>query len=142
MNGNQQLKSVALLLWLLANFQFAFAQNKTVTGRVVDSKDGSGIPNVSVFAKGTQIGTLTDTSGGFRLAVPLSTKTLTFTSVGYSTQHIDISNTDHADVALVGTATSLNDVVVIGYGTAMKKDLTGAIASIKEKDFNKGTYTS
>jgi iron complex outermembrane receptor protein len=142
MNGNQQIKCVALLFCLLTTFQFAFAQSKTITGRVTDSRDGSGIPNVSIFAKGTQIGTQTDTSGSFQLTVPSPTKTLTLSSIGYSSQHIDVSKTDHVQVALVGTATSLNDVVVIGYGTAMKKDLTGAIASVKEKDFNKGPYMS
>src|SRR5215813_1914421 len=138
----KHLKIAALLLLLLYMFQCALPQTKLVTGKVVDSKDGSGIPSVSVVAKGTQIGTQTDSSGNFRLTVPSSVRTLHISSIGYSAQHIEISKSDHVEVALVGTATSLNDVVVIGYGTSMKKDLTGAVASVKEKDFNKGTYTS
>jgi TonB-dependent starch-binding outer membrane protein SusC len=142
MNPNRQLKSIALLLLQLAIFQFASPQSKMVTGKVVDEKDKSGISNVSVIAKGTQIGTQTDSSGNFRLMIPSSVRTLTISSIGYFTQHIDIGKSDYAEVSLVGTATSLNDVVVIGYGTAMKRDLTGAVASVSEKDFNKGIFTS
>jgi iron complex outermembrane receptor protein len=74
--------------------------------------------------------------------VPLSVKTLTISYVGFLSQNVDVSKIGNIEVALVATASLLNDVVVIGYGTAKKKDLTGAVASVPEKDFNRGNFTS
>src|SRR4030095_4431790 len=117
-------------------------QSKIVTGKVIDSKDGSVISNASVIAKGAHIGTQTDSNGNFRLTVPLSVKTLSILYVGFLSQNVDVSKAGNIEVALVATSSLLNDVVVIGYGTAKKKDLTGAVASVSEKDFNKGNFTS
>src|SRR6266542_3416430 len=138
----QLLKVIAFCALLLNTMQFVFAQNKIVTGKVIDSKDGSVITNVSVIAKGTHIGTQTDANGNFRLTVPLSVKTLTISYVGFSSQDIDVSRAGNIEVTLVATSSTLSEVVVIGYGTAKKKDLTGAVGSVSEKDFNKGNFTS
>jgi len=113
-----------------------------LTGTVIDSKDGSSISNVSVIAKGTHIGAQTDVNGNFRLTVPLSVKILTISYVGFSSREVDISRVGNIKVALVAASSILNDVVIIGYGTAKKKDLTGALGSVPEKDFNKGSFTS
>ena len=80
--------------------------------------------------------------GVFTLVVPLSVTKLIISSVGYSSQEIDVSkNNSNIEVALIAFSSALDDVVVIGYGTSRKKDLTGAVASISAKDFNKGTFT-
>ena len=135
-------KPTVLSVLLSLMLQFAFPQDKVVTGKVVDSKDRSALPSVSIVAKGTHTGTQTDSIGNFRLTVPLSVRTLTISAVGFLSQDVDVSMVNYVEVVLSGTASSLDDVVVIGYGTAKKKDLTGAVASVSEKDFNKGTYTS
>jgi TonB-linked SusC/RagA family outer membrane protein len=118
----------------------AMAQNKPVSGKVTDAKDGSPLPGVSVSVKGTTIGTNTDADGNFKLNVPESAATLVATYIGYTRQEIPVSSTPII-IKLESTATALNEVVVVsvGYGSARKKDLTGAVESISSKDFNQGT---
>jgi iron complex outermembrane receptor protein len=130
---------LTLLLFLL---QSARSQNRVITGTVIDSSDGSHIQNVSVLANGTNIGTQTDAKGYFVLTVPLSVKTLTLSAVGFAPRDVGVSTARDINIALVSTSSTLNEVVVIGYGTAKKKDLTGAIGSVSEKNFNKGIFTS
>jgi hypothetical protein len=101
--------------------QVALAQQKEISGKVIDSKDRSPVSNVSVIAKGTHTGTQTDSNGNFRLTVPASVKWLTVSAIGYSSRDINVDTTNSVEVVLVGTASSLDDVVVIGYGTAKKK---------------------
>ena len=132
-------KPIILSALLFLTSQLAFTQGREITGKVIDSKDRSPMSNVSVIAKGTHTGTQTDSNGNFRLTVPASIKWFTVSAIGYSPRDINVDTTTSVEVVLVGTASSLDDVVVIGYGTAKKKDLTGAIASVSEKDFNKGT---
>src|SRR5688572_2199581 len=119
------------------------AQDRTVTGKITDSKDGSPVVGASVQAKGTRTGTSTRTDGTFSLNVPAGVTALIISSVGYETQEIALDGKTSIDVSFVPNAGSnLNEVVVTGYGTARRKDLTGAISSVKEKDFNKGNYTA
>jgi len=121
----------------------AFAQDKTITGKVMDSKDGTPVFGASVQGKGTRVGTSTKNDGTFSLTVPSSVTTLIITSIGYETQEVQIAGLSNVDVSFVPSAgANLNEVVVTGYGTARKKDLTGSIGSVKEKDFNKGVFTS
>jgi iron complex outermembrane receptor protein len=129
---------VALLLT-----QVAFSQSKTVSGRVTDSNDGSGIGGASVLIKGSTGGTNTNAEGSFSLNVPTTATTLIISAVGYTEQEVSITD-GPMSIALVtgGTGSNLNEVVVVGYGTARRKDLTGSVATVAAKDFNKGTYTS
>ncbi|MGZ5134062.1 MAG: TonB-dependent receptor plug domain-containing protein, partial [Flavitalea sp.] len=129
---------VALLL-----SQVAISQNKTVAGKVTDIKDGSGIGGASVLIKGSTGGTNTNSDGSFSLTVPAATKALIISAVGYTEQEVPITD-GPINIALIsgGTGSNLNEVVVVGYGTARRKDVTGAIATVQAKDFNKGTYTS
>jgi iron complex outermembrane receptor protein len=127
-----------LLLWT----QAAFSQNKTVTGKITDSKDATGIPGVTVLVKGTSIGTKTDVNGAFTLSAPTSASTLVISAVGYNSQELSITDGEMSITLEASAAAALNEVVVVGYGTARRKDLTGAVASVQAKDFNKGTYTS
>src|ERR1700741_5058948 len=118
------------------------AQNKTITGKVTDSKDGSAMVGASVVAKGTKLATQTGSDGTFRLSVPTSTTTLVVSSVGFGSMEVSISGQTSVDVALKATNEQLGEVVVIGYGTARKRDLTGAVSSVKAKDFNTGVITA
>jgi len=141
MSCKNLLKSAAVAL-LLCITQLVTAQDRVVSGRVTDSKDGSGVPGVTVAPKGTKTGTQTASDGSFRISVGSSVTTLIFSSVGYTTQEVDISGKSAIEVSLVVSNSSLGEVVVTGYGTSRRKDLTGSIASVKEKDFNKGVFTS
>ncbi|SHN21390.1 SusC/RagA family TonB-linked outer membrane protein [Mucilaginibacter sp. OK098] len=118
----------------------AMAQNKTITGKVTDSKDGSAMPGVSVGVKGTTIGITTDTNGSFSLSVPASATTLVFSFIGYDKQEVDITGKSTANISMISTSTSLNEVIVVsvGYGSQRKKDLTGAVSNVASKDFNQG----
>lgn len=134
----------AILCFVLAfSVQFAAAQDKTITGKVTDSKDGSPVAGASVQAKGSKTGTTTRGDGSFSLSVGPNVSVLVFSSVGYETQEVSISGKTSVDVSFApSAAANLNEVVVTGYGTARKRDLTGSIGSVKEKDFNKGILTS
>jgi TonB-dependent starch-binding outer membrane protein SusC len=123
--------------------QVAHAQDKTITGKVTDSKDGSPVVGATVQAKGTRTGTSTRADGSFSISVASNVTTLVISSVGYDSQEISIAGKSAVDVSFVANAgANLNEVVVTGYGTARKKDLTGAIGSVKSKDFNKGIQTN
>ncbi|MFZ4058675.1 MAG: SusC/RagA family TonB-linked outer membrane protein, partial [Ferruginibacter sp.] len=129
-----QLLSATVLFMLLSTA--AWAQT-VVTGKVTDSKDGSPVTGVTVTVKGTKVSTQTGSDGTYKLTVPAGAKSLVFTSVGFARQEQNVSGTA-VDVSFVATSQSLNEVVVVGYGTARKKDLTGATTSISSKDFVKG----
>lgn len=136
MNMRKLLYSVGLPVLLLFSF-VSFAQDKVITGRVTDST-GNGIANVSVTVKGQPgRGTTTASNGSFSLAVPSNSTTLIFSSVGYGTTEAAIAG-NSVNVTLQAAASDLNAVVVIGYGTARKRDLTGSVTAITSKDFNKG----
>jgi len=129
----------ALLVTLLLALQ-TFAQQKTITGRVTDNT-GAPVAGVTVTVKGTNIATSTASDGTYRLNVPESANTLVFSAVGFGNVEGAISGTS-VDMVLQATQSNLNEVVVIGYGTARRRDLTGAVASVKAKDFNQGVFAS
>ncbi|WP_295670530.1 SusC/RagA family TonB-linked outer membrane protein [uncultured Mucilaginibacter sp.] len=128
---------------LLALFCFfivpAMAQNKTISGKVTDSKDGSPITGASVLAKGTTAGAITDVNGNFKLTVTSAATTVIVTYIGYDRKEVAITG-GTLNITLEASSTSLNEVTVvsIGYGSARKKDLSGAVASISAKSFNQG----
>lgn len=126
----------SLLLALLIFCFNSLAQTRIVTGTVTDAS-GKGVSGVTVLVKGSTTATQTDANGVYRIEAPVNS-TLVFTAVGYGTTELDTGNRTTLDISLTATATNLSEVVVIGYGTARRKDLTGSVASIREKDFNKG----
>jgi TonB-linked SusC/RagA family outer membrane protein len=138
---NRMLAQNSIIVLLLCLSQIVFAQNKTITGTVTD-KNGIPVSGVSVMAKGSTSGTTTNSSGNFSLTIPSSVNTLVISSVGFTSKDIDISGRTSVDIALTESVSVMNEIVVIGYGTAKKKDLTGSVASVQAKDFNKGVYTS
>ena len=114
------------------------AQNKTISGKVTDSKDGSALVGASVVVKGSKTGTQAGADGTFKISVPSSATTLVISSVGYGSQEVNIQGKSSVEVSLTASADQLNDIVVIGYGSARKKDQTGAVVSIQAKNFNQG----
>ncbi len=141
MTPKRFMRALLLPVLMLFAFQVTFAQTKTVSGKVTDIRDGSPVAGVSVTAKGTNVGTSTGADGSFSFSVPSDATTLVFSSVGFATREMAIS--DNMSVALSGAAGSnLSEVVVTGYGTARKKDLTGAVTSVKAKDFNQGVFAA
>ncbi len=114
------------------------AQNKTISGTVKDAKDGSALVGASVLVKGSKTGTSTGADGSFKISVPSSASTLVVSSVGFGSQEVNISGKSSVEVSLTPANDQLNEVVVIGYGTAKKKDLTGAVVSVQAKNFNQG----
>jgi TonB-linked SusC/RagA family outer membrane protein len=116
-------------LFILFTVSFARAQNITVSGRITGD-DGKGIPGVSVQVKGTTTGVLTNNEGFFRLAAP-ATGTLQVSSVGFVSREIPVNRQTTVNVTLQYSVSDLEQVVVIGYGTAKKKDVTGATVSVK-----------
>ncbi|NCD72302.1 SusC/RagA family TonB-linked outer membrane protein [Mucilaginibacter agri] len=119
-----------------------FAQNRTVTGKISDRKNGSALDGVSVSVKGTTIGVITKADGSFKLSVPPNANTLVVTYLGYGREEVDITGKTNVNVSLASTSSNLNEVVVIGYGTQRIKDATGSVASLGTKNFNKGVITT
>lgn len=140
MSCRKLLQSIILPATLLFS-QLSFAQDRVLTGRVTDST-GNGVAGVTVTARGAQTATQTSTDGSFRITVPSTVNALIFSSVGFATREVAVVPGTPINVSLSGAGSSLNEVVVIGYGTRMKKDLTGAVTAITAKDFNKGSITT
>jgi TonB-linked SusC/RagA family outer membrane protein len=134
-------KRLSIALVLLAGSFISNAQQKTVTGTVTSDKDGSPVSGASVIARGSKTGTQTAADGTFTLSVANSVSKLVISSIGFASQEVTIGS-GPVNVTLNATTEGLTEVVVIGYGTARKKDLTGAVASVSEKNFNKGIITS
>lgn len=118
------------LLWLMS--VVAFAQ-KSVTGKVNDSK-GEGIPGASVTLKGTTTGSISDATGSFKISVPNSGGILVFSSIGYKNQEVKLSGQSTIDVTMEEDAANLDEVVVTGYGTQSKREITGAVTTVNAKE--------
>ncbi|MDN3596368.1 SusC/RagA family TonB-linked outer membrane protein [Zunongwangia endophytica] len=117
-----------LTLFMVLVVQLVFAQEKTVTGTVVD-EDGLPLPGVNVIEKGTNNGYQTNFDGEYAISVPQSA-ILVFSYVGYTTQEKSVGNTTNIDVTLAVDAAALDEVVVIGYGTRDKTDVVGSVAQV------------
>lgn len=104
-------------------------QEVNITGRVT-TLDGDGLPGVSVVVEGASIGTLTDINGNYQLTAP-DNAVLSFSSIGFLTEKIDVNNQSVINVTLIENITELNEVIVVGYGTVRKSDLTGSVSSVK-----------
>lgn len=133
------------LLMLLAVFCITtqmLAQNRTVTGRIVDAS-GSGVANVSVTVKGTSTGTTTGTDGRFSLSVPSTGRALVISSVGYASQEVTIGNRSTFDISLAADNQQMSEVVVtVPYGTIRKTAFTGSETTVTAKSITKQQVTS
>ena len=106
----------------------------TVSGTVTAQADGVGIPGVNVVVKGTATGTVTDVEGTYSINAPDQGGVLVFSSIGYITQEVAVNGRTTLDVALIEDVQSLDEVVVVGYGTVKKSDITGSVASVESEE--------
>ncbi|TLV04115.1 TonB-dependent receptor [Dyadobacter luticola] len=107
--------------------------DKTITGKITAAEDNQSIPGVSVVVKGSRSGTNTDVDGTFKIDVPDNNAVLVFSAVGFVTQEVAVGAKSVIDIVLVGDLKTLSEVVVVGYGTQKKSQLTGAISSVSSK---------
>lgn len=128
-------KQVVIISFLLLAPFILFAQGKKISGTVTDSS-GRGIPSVTVTEKGTKNSAATTSDGAFSLNVSNTNATLVFSSVGYVDKEVDVNDETSINVVLTTSVANLGDVVVVGYGTQRKKDVTGSVASVNTKNFN------
>ncbi len=129
-----------LLITLLTLPALSYSQPRTVTGRVIDSSN-SPLVDATVSVVGKSVNTKTKADGVFTINVPSGANQLRITYVGYQNQMVPITS-DNLSVTMTTAAQSLSDVVVIGYGTARRKDVTGAVANVSSKNFNTGVVTN
>ena len=118
----------------------ALAQEKKLSGKVVGTA-GAPVDGASVVVKGTKIGTTTKADGSFALTVPGSAQTLVVSNVGFDNKEVSIGKGDFLEISIAAATNTLNDVIVVGYGTQKKKEITAAVTSIKAESFNKGNVS-
>ena len=129
-----------LMAFILAMGQL-HAQQRTITGRVTDEK-GEAIPNASVIIKGTTTGTTTSTDGAFSISVPPNTHALVVSSVGMASSEIALTNSPIYSVVLSANAKSLDEVVVVGYGSQRRTNVTGSVSTVKGAAVENKPFTS
>ena len=139
-------KKYGLVHWFLVISLCCFGTmanaQSTISGTVTDADSNLGMPGVNVLVKGLVTGTVTDVSGNYSLNVPENANVLVFSSVGYETTEIEINGRSTINVTMTPDLQSLSEVVVIGYGTVKKSDLTGSVASIKGESVKEFPVTS
>lgn len=132
-----------IVMFILTYSLHGYAQgsSRTITGRVTD-ESGAGIPNATVTVKNANLGTSTNEVGRFSLTVPANASALVISSIGYETREVALGNQNSYEVQLKISSGDLNAVVVVGYGTTTKRDLTGSITTINADDFVQGVVTT
>ncbi|ALI97977.1 SusC/RagA family TonB-linked outer membrane protein [Rufibacter tibetensis] len=129
------MKRLLLLLLILLNVlsYSAMAQNRTISGRVVSTEDGTALPGVSVVVKGTTIGASTDVEGRYSISVTGS-PTLVFTFIGFTPREEAVGNRSTIDVRLATDAKAIEEIVVTGYTTQNRREVTGSVATVKAEE--------
>lgn len=133
-------RSILLVALFLMGCLQLLAQSRMIQGEVTDAQNGEPLIGATVMVEGEKSGTVTDFDGNFKLQVTSSAKKVKISYIGYIDKVVEIS--DRMKVKLESDSQILTDVVVIGYGTARKSDLTGSVATVSSKDFNKGLVSS
>lgn len=133
-------------LWFflfLLSINITFSQDRleniSVSGKVIASDSEEGIPSVSIKIKGTNKGVNSDVNGNYTVIVPNSKAILLFSFVGYLSKEVCVGSQTKLDVTLLQDLKNLSEVVVIGYGSVKKSDLTGSVKSVKSESFNIGS---
>ncbi|PSR52854.1 SusC/RagA family TonB-linked outer membrane protein [Adhaeribacter arboris] len=129
----KMMQYACLLPLIFLSWSHANAQGLTITGKVSGDK-GEGLPGVTILVKGTTNGTATDGTGAFSLNAPNGTGTLVVSFIGYTTQEVAINNRASINVTLVPDTKALDEVVVVGYGSQLKKEVTGAVQTVTAKE--------
>lgn len=128
------------IVFVLMGIQM-LAQDRMVTGRVTASDDGSGIPGVSIAVKGTSKGTSSDADGNYKISIS-GNAVLSFSSIGFISQDVTVGNKSQVNVVLATDTKALTEVVVVGYGTQKKSQMTGAISSVGAKEIQELPITN
>jgi len=131
-----------LLLILVTGLQQHTTAQITVTGQVTDAEDNSPLAGVTVLVQGTGTGTVTDVDGNYSIEAPSSNSVLVFSFIGYEQKEIQVGKQSVIDVALPVSTAQLEEVVVVGYGTVKKSDLTGSVGSVSGEELNSVAQTS
>jgi iron complex outermembrane receptor protein len=134
-------KALAALLFAIISIS-VYAQERTVTGKVTDAKDGAPLAAASVVVKGSNKGVTTSADGSFAIKVPTGATALVFSYLNYASQEVVLDSKNTVNVSLAASTDQLSEVVVIGYGTSRKKDLTGSVSTVSAKDFNTGAIST
>jgi len=132
--------SIALLMFICTHV--AFAQQQSISGKITAAKDGTPLPGVNVIIEGTTQGTTSDADGTFKLEVPGPDAVIVFSFIGFTTQRVPVGNKTTIDLSLEEDLTTLQEVVVVGYSSQEKRGLTGAVATISPKDFERVPATN
>lgn len=135
-------KRSRLLVFILFFVNFTSYAQQVIKGTVNSKSDGSSLPGVSITIKGTTFGTSTNTEGKYSLSVPSESSILIITYLGFNTQEVNVAGRNNINIQLVESASALDEVVVIGYGSIQRKDITGAVSTVTSKDFQKGNITT
>ena len=135
------MKKILLSLIFLFLSSLSLLAQVEITGKVIDEEDGTGIPGVSIQEKGTSNGTITDADGNYSVAVGEEAM-LVFSFVGFITEEVSVGGRSIINIRMIADITTLAEIVVVGYGEMQKEDLTGSIATLNTREFNKGITTS
>src|SRR5947208_2204603 len=128
-------KQLYLFGIILFHFTTVFGQTKQIFGKIIDAKDHSPLPGVTVSARGSRGNAVTGADGSFSIKVGAKATGLRFTYIGYEEQEVAIgASTDPLIISLAASQKSLSEVVVVGYGKALKKEVTGSISQVSSKD--------
>src|SRR5438105_4482823 len=134
-----KLLSGALLALLPLFFSLSsLAQQKTITGKIVAQETREPLQGVTVSVKGSSTTVTTNKEGAFSIVVPSNESVLEISYVGYSPQEMQVGSQTSITVSMANADNKLGEVVVVGYGTQRKRDVTGSMTSLKPEDFNKG----
>jgi len=131
-----QLKSILTIILLVVLSSSGFSQ-RLIKGKVIASDNGEGLPGVNFIIKGTNKGGSTDLNGNFSLEVRPEDKIITFSFVGYEDQDVEILDKQVIDVTLKAKSTTIDELVVVGYGVQKKSDITGATSQVKGNELTK-----
>ena len=131
-----------LLIGVMVLSNVSYAQQSTVKGTVITADDPMGLPGVNVLLKGTTVGTVTDIDGNYSINVPNGNGILVFSMIGFEKQEAEVGSRTIIDITLSEDISALDEVVVVGYGTVKKSDLTGSVSALKKEDFNQGAISS
>ncbi|WP_243751557.1 SusC/RagA family TonB-linked outer membrane protein [Niastella caeni] len=141
MEKKKLLCKMGALMSLLFMSLSALSQSKVVSGKITGAENQP-LPNVSVQIKGTTKGTQSDLNGLYRIEVPSASSVLVFSAVGFARQELPVGSGTTLDVTMQLSSSSLEGVVVVGYGTQKRKEVTAAVATVKSEDFNQGGVRS
>ncbi len=131
---------IFMMLFMLSAFWVVNAQQRSISGKVVDST-GESLPGVSIVVKGTTNGTITDIDGNYQLSIGEEAQTLVYSFIGYDTQEVNVGSNLLINVTMVSSVQDIDEVVVVGYGTIRKSDLTGAVSKVGGDDLQQVATT-